>query len=70
MSNVINSLKTAIKEDRLVALVTVMTGGSPGNKLLVWPDGRTEGSLGSDELDHQAASLAAHQMKALESGRT
>lgn len=69
MTDVIQSLKFALKEDRLVALVTVLIGANPGGKLLVWPDGRTEGDLGSKELNQQAARLAGQQLEALESGR-
>lgn len=69
MPDVLESLKTALKQDRLVALVTVLTGANPGSKLLVWPDGRIEGDLGSDELNKRAAGLAIQQIKTLASAR-
>lgn len=44
-------------EDGRAALVTVIAGGQTGAKLLVRADGRTQGGLGSAELD--AAAVAA-----------
>lgn len=39
----------------LSALATVVRGRGIGNKLLLWPDGRQKGDLGSPELNAQAA---------------
>jgi xanthine dehydrogenase accessory factor len=44
------------------ALVTVMEGPQLGAKLLVLPDGRTEGTLGSPEVDAEGARLAEELM--------
>jgi xanthine dehydrogenase accessory factor len=44
--------------DGRAALVTVIAGDDLGTKLLVLADGRTEGSLGSEELDRAALSAA------------
>jgi xanthine dehydrogenase accessory factor len=44
--------------DGRAALVTVISGSELGAKLLVRPDGSTEGSLGSDELDREGRSAA------------
>lgn len=41
----------AIRLGRLVALATVLTGPQRGHQLLLWPDGRTAGSLGDSLLD-------------------
>ena len=41
----------AVREARLVALATVVAGPQLGAKLLVRPDGSTEGSLGDDRTD-------------------
>jgi xanthine dehydrogenase accessory factor len=55
------------------ALVTVVggegAGAELGSKLLVTPDGRTEGSLGSAQLDAQAAALGEELMWAERSER-
>jgi xanthine dehydrogenase accessory factor len=44
--------------DGRAALVTVISGSELGAKLLVRPDGSTDGSLGSDELDREGCSAA------------
>ncbi len=41
----------AIRQGRLVALATVLTGPQTGHQLLLWPDGRTAGSLGDPLLE-------------------
>ena len=42
-------------EDGRAALITVIAGGELGRKLLVRPDGASEGGLGGSELDAAAA---------------
>ncbi len=49
------SLKTCLEQGQLAAVATVIAGAGLGNKLMLWPDGRTLGSLGSAALDEQAA---------------
>jgi xanthine dehydrogenase accessory factor len=44
------------------ALVTLLEGARPGAKLLVLPDGATEGTLGEPELDAAAAAHADELM--------
>jgi xanthine dehydrogenase accessory factor len=44
------------------AEVTVLEGASPGAKLVVEPDGARRGSLGSPELDDEAARVAVEQL--------
>ena len=44
------------------ALVTMLQGPSPGARLLVWPDGSTEGSLGDQALARAAAVHAEELM--------
>jgi len=46
-------------EDGRAALVTIVSGGEVGAKLLVLPDGATQGSLGDAALDHAGADVAA-----------
>lgn len=51
MAGLYETLKACLVGQRLVALATVLAGPAPvGAKLLVYPDGRAEGSLGSAAL--------------------
>ena len=51
MSDLYDQLSSAIKRGKLVALATIIAGPGLGNKLLLWPDGQMQGSLGSPALD-------------------
>jgi xanthine dehydrogenase accessory factor len=51
MSDLYDQLSSAIKSGKLVALATIIAGPGIGNKLLLWPNGQTQGSLGNPELD-------------------
>ena len=46
-------LVDSLKNERLVALCTVIVGPALGRKMLIWPDGQTNGDLGSAELTRQ-----------------
>ncbi len=48
------ALRSARREDRSLALVTVLDGDHLGARLIVHPDGRTEAGLGHDHLDGAA----------------
>ena len=50
------------EEDGRAALVTVIDGGAPGAKLLVRPDGTTDGGLGDPDLDRAAVEAADELM--------
>jgi xanthine dehydrogenase accessory factor len=50
------------EEDGRAALVTVIDGGAPGTKLLVRPDGTTDGGLGDPDLDRAAVEAADELM--------
>jgi xanthine dehydrogenase accessory factor len=63
------SLQSAFAVAERAALVTVVSGGPVGQKLLVTADGKTEGSLGSESLDKQAVALAEELMWAERSER-
>lgn len=52
----------ALEKNTLLACATLLTGDAIGEKLLVWPDGKTRGSLGSRELDQAALDLCLHQL--------
>ena len=54
LSEVYPALKTCIEQNQLAAVATVIAGPGLGNKLMVWSDGRTLGSLGNAVLNEQA----------------
>ena len=62
------ALKTCLDENQLAAVGTVIAGAGLGNKIMVWPDGRTLGSLGSAALDAEAADWVRERMRIQESG--
>jgi len=62
------ALKTCLDDNQLAAVGTVIAGAGLGNKIMVWPDGRTLGSLGSAALDAEAADWARERMRIQESG--
>jgi len=64
------ALKICIEENQLAVVATVIAGSGLGNKLMMWADGRTLGSLGGAALDEQACAWLKKQMDAQESGWT
>ena len=54
MPEIFDTLIENIHQEKLIALATVITGSGVGNKLLIWPDSTTLGSLGSESLNQQA----------------
>jgi xanthine dehydrogenase accessory factor len=52
-----DTLSMNLQNHQLVALATIIDGPGLGNKLLIWPDGKTHGSLGRLELDHQVSNF-------------
>jgi xanthine/CO dehydrogenase XdhC/CoxF family maturation factor len=68
-AEVVGALKQALEERRTIGLVTVLTSKvaevEPGARLLVHPDGKTEGGLGADPAVEASAVSAA--LEALES---
>lgn len=69
MPEIFKELKRCIRNEQSVALATVITGPDAGSKLLIWPDGRTLGDLGSKELNEQVTLRTADQLAAQESLR-
>jgi xanthine dehydrogenase accessory factor len=51
MNSLFFSFADAVKRGQLIALATIVKGQGCGNKLLVWPDGRSQGGLGESEDD-------------------
>lgn len=62
------AIKTCLEENQLVTVGTVIAGEGLGNKILVWPDGRILGSLGSAALDADVVNWAQGQMRAQATG--
>jgi len=64
-------LRRALEEDRPIAMATLLEseaeGAEPGGRLLVHPDGRTEGGTGRPEVDEALADAAK---EALNEGRS
>jgi xanthine dehydrogenase accessory factor len=63
-----DELRMALREDRPVALATVIDGPHVGGSLLVQPDRRTQGSLGDADLDRVVARDALGELSAGRSG--
>jgi xanthine dehydrogenase accessory factor len=52
MTTIYSTVRDAIRAGRAVATITLLVGpGAAGAKLLLWPDGSSEGSLGDAALD-------------------
>ncbi len=64
------TLKQCLEVGQFVALATILAGPRQGNKLFVWPDGRTQGELGSAELTEQVVRYAVDRLAAHDPGRT
>ena len=58
MSHLHQELVDSLKNERLVALCTVIVGRKLGSKMLIWPDGQTHGDLGSPDLTRQVSQHA------------
>ena len=58
MSKLHQALSRSLENDELVALGTVIVGPQLGNKMLIWPDGRTQDDLGSADLTRQVSQHA------------
>lgn len=58
MADLYTTFADAVKRGRLVGLATVLAGSHSGRKLLLWPNGTTEGDLGDTELNQQMVERA------------
>lgn len=61
------SLKRSLDENQLVAVATLIEGHGLGNKMMVWSNGKTLGSLGNSILDSDTAKWSHQQMSRNES---
>ncbi len=72
-AEVIGSLRLALEERRTIGLVTALSssleGVEPGARLVVHPDGRTEGGLGNPDLDGLSADAALDALQTRKAGR-
>jgi xanthine dehydrogenase accessory factor len=62
-------LKRSIEEDWLIAVATVVDGPRAGHKLLLWPGGRTAGSLGVEAAQEHLRRRADELFSTLQSRR-
>jgi xanthine dehydrogenase accessory factor len=62
------TLRKCLEENQFVAVATVIAGDGLGNKILIWPDGRTLGSLGNAETDADSIPWVLSQMQKQEAG--
>lgn len=60
------ALKICIEENQLAVVATVIAGSGLGNKLMMWSDGHTIGSLGSATLDEKVQAWLQKQIAAQE----
>lgn len=66
MSTLFDQFSTAVRSGQLIAMATVVGGEGIGSKLLVWPDGRSDGTTGNPEADQAILTKAAtllHEQK-------
>ena len=59
MSGLYDELRLCLKNEQLVALSTVITSPGLGRRMLIWPNGRTQGDLDSPHLDRQVRERAS-----------
>lgn len=69
MNSIYPALIHALKADQLVAAATVLAGEGFGQKMLIWPDGRRQGSLGSAQIDDAVTVRAQTAMQRQQSER-
>ena len=69
MSEIFDTWIENIHQEKLIALATVITGPGVGNKLLIWPDSTTMGSLGSESLSQHVMEHAPELFQNLRSER-
>ncbi len=58
MSNLNREFVRSLKKEELFALCTVIVGPKLGQKMLIWPNGKTHGNLGSPDLTGQVSQHA------------
>ncbi len=66
---ILGVLQESLQKEQLIAQVTAVGVDGSGGRMLVWPDNNHTGSLGSDQLDHQALKLAREHFQTQQNGR-
>jgi xanthine dehydrogenase accessory factor len=64
-----NQLVEALHKRQLVGVATVIAGPGLGNKVLIWPNGKLVGTLGSADLDQQVIEQAAEPFQRQQAAR-
>ena len=63
MRSLYDELRLCLQDEQLVALSTVIAGPGLGKRMLIWPNARTQGELGSSHLDRQIAERASELLE-------
>lgn len=63
MDAVFARFEQAVRDAQMVALATIVSGPGQGQRLLVWPDGTSLGTLGNPGLDSLTVSHAGRLMR-------
>ena len=66
---ILGVLQESLQKEQLIAQVTAVGVDGSGGRMLVWPDNNHTGSLGSDQLDHQALKLSREHFQTQQNGR-
>ena len=69
LPQIYQTLQSSLLAGELLAVATALDGAALGEKLLLWPDGRTQGSLESLALEKSVRNYAAELMAAQRSER-
>ncbi len=69
MSSIYAQLVQAIQCNESIAVATVLCGPAIGRKLLIWPDGRSDGTLGDATLNEEVVERARRALQRQQSER-
>ena len=69
MSSIYAQLVQAIQSDEQIAVATVLGGPAIGQKLLIWPDGHSDGTLGTAILNEEVVERARLALQRQQSER-
>lgn len=58
-----SAIEQSIENNQMLSCATVFSGEFIGRKMLVWPDGRTQGGLGSEALDQAVKTTSLHHIE-------
>jgi xanthine dehydrogenase accessory factor len=70
MAKTYETLIECIKNDRLVAMATLMAGEHIGSRMLIWPDQTTQGDLHSSELHAKVLDVSKEVFRSQKALRT